>query len=162
MSQRVGAKRRPMTGSAKSGTPRDCTPRVRFAHPGYTLFIQLLEVAVDAPLAERDTPRRGKIGGDARALGDAVTQRENPRHLPFEALHALGKRVAQTFDDLEQREVDIAEPAAEQVRAARRGQNALEIAQIFRNAVAPEVGAAALGGRALLLVIKVRRHGMVR
>jgi hypothetical protein len=35
MSQRVGAKRRPMINSAKSGADVNFVPGYRFAHPGY-------------------------------------------------------------------------------------------------------------------------------
>src|SRR6516164_6399939 len=46
---------------------------------GTRLSIELLEIAVNAPLAERDAPRRGEIGGNARPLGDAVVQRDDAR-----------------------------------------------------------------------------------
>src|SRR5262249_49004842 len=126
------------------------------------LPVQLLEIAVDAPLAERDAARRGEIGGNARALAHPLVQRGNARHLLLETFHPLWEGVAQTFNDLKQRKINIRELAAEKIRAAAPGQHALEIAQIFRHAVAPEVGGAALGGWALLLVIEVRRHWMMR
>ena len=40
-SQRVGAKRRPMTGSAKSGYKRNAGPGLRFAPSGLPLFNML-------------------------------------------------------------------------------------------------------------------------
>src|SRR5215211_3998951 len=124
--------------------------------------IQLLEVAVDAPLAERDPPFRGEIRGNARTLPHALVQRDHPRHAALEPLHALGKGVAQALDDLEQRQVDIAEAAAEQVVAAALRQHALEVAQELRHAILPEIGRAALRGRNLFLVVEPAGDRMMR
>src|SRR5215475_1870152 len=96
------------------------------------LSIQLLEIAVNAPLAERDAPLRGEIGGNPRPLGHAVVQRDDARHLALEPLHPSGKGVAQALDDLEQREVRIGELAADEIGAAAVGEYAFEIAQEFR------------------------------
>src|SRR5262249_47818431 len=104
-----------------------------------SLAVQLLEVAIDAPLAERDPPLGGEIGGDARALRDALVQRDQPRHLLLEALHALGEGIAQTLDDLEQREVHVGQPAAEHIRSTALLDDALEVAQKLRHPVAPEI-----------------------
>src|SRR5438876_9516947 len=57
------------------------------ANDGTRLSIELLEIAVNAPLAERDAPRRGEIGGNPRPPGDAVVQRDDARHLALEPLH---------------------------------------------------------------------------
>src|SRR5262245_17944457 len=81
------------------------------------LAVELLEIAVDAPLAEWDAARRGEIGGDARPLRDALGERDHARHLALEPFHPLGKGVAQALDDLEQRKIDIAELAAENIGA---------------------------------------------
>src|SRR5262249_18777945 len=113
--------------------------------------IQLLEIAVDAPLAERDAPFRGEIGGDARPFPHPAVQRDEARDLSLEPFHALGERIAQALDDLEQREVDIGQLAAEEIIAAARGEHALEVAEKFRHAIFPEIGGAPLGGRDLLL-----------
>src|SRR6516162_11755582 len=101
--------------------------------------VELLEVPIDPPLAERDAPLRGEIGGNARPRGDPLVQRDEARHLLLEPLHPLRKGVAQPFHDLEQREVDVAEPAAEHVAPLAPRQQALEIAQNLRHAIAPEV-----------------------
>ena len=71
--------------------------------------------------------------------GDAVVQRDHARHLLLEPLHALGKRVAQALDDLEQGEIDVRELAAEQIVAAALLQHALEVAEEFRHAITPEI-----------------------
>jgi hypothetical protein len=65
-----------------------------------------------------DAPLRGEVGLDARALGDAVVQRDKAGYFLLEALHALGKGVAQPLDDLKQRQIDVTEPAADQIFAA--------------------------------------------
>src|SRR3954471_17195892 len=126
-----------------------------------TLGVEILEVAIDAPLAERDAAVRDQIGGDPRALGDAVVQRDNPRHLALEPFHPLGESVAQALDDLEQREVDIAELAAEHIGATALVEDALEIMQELGQAIAPEILGRQLGGGALLLVVEIAGDGMM-
>ena len=128
---------------------------------------ELLEIAVDAPLAERDAPPRGEIGGNPRPLGDALVQRDDARYLALEPLHPLGEGVAQALDDLEQREVRIGELAADQIGTAAVSEHALEIAQEFRQAVAPEIFRGELRRRALsrlaalVLVVEVDRDRMM-
>src|SRR6516165_8579007 len=131
------------------------------ANDGTRLSIELLEIAVKAPLAERDAPRRGEIGGNARPLGDAVVQRDDARHLALEPLHPLGEGVTQALDDLEQRQVRIGELAADEIGAAAVCEHALEIAQEFRQAVAPEIFGGELCRRALLFVIEVAGDRMM-
>src|SRR5712691_2880259 len=128
---------------------------------GLRLPIQLLEITVNPPLAESDASLGGEIGGDAGTGGDAVAQRDDARNSPFESLHAVGEGVAQALHDLEQGEVDVAEPAAEELGPAALADHALEIAQEFRHAIAPEVRGAALRGRALLFVIEPARDRMM-
>src|SRR5215470_19337289 len=103
------------------------------------LPVELLEISVDALLAERDAALRGEISGDPRPPGDAAVQRDQARHLALEPPHALRKGVAQALDDLEQRKVDVAEPAAEDIGAAALAEHALEVAQEFRHPIAPEI-----------------------
>src|SRR4051794_14140139 len=107
-------------------------------------------MAENPPFVEWYAPLRGEIGRDMRALRHAVMQRNHPRHFLFESLHPLRKGVAQAFDDLEQRQVNVAKPAAEQIRTAAARDHVFEIAEIFRHAALPEIRAAALGFRALL------------
>src|SRR5262249_35284921 len=103
------------------------------------LSIQLLEVAVDAPLAEPAAPWRVEGGGKGGLLGQGMVQRTEARHLAVEARNPAREGVAPPLDDLEQREVRIGEPAAEEKGAAALLQHALEIAQEFRQAIAPEI-----------------------
>ena len=69
-----------------------------------------------------------KIGFDPRPLRDPVVQRNQSRNFLLEALHPLGKSVAQALDDLKDREIDISQPAPDQILAAVLLQHALEIA----------------------------------
>src|SRR5579862_7151684 len=85
---------------------------------GWTSLVQFLEIAIDAPLAERNAPLRCQVGFDARALRDSVAQRDQPRHFLLKAFHAFGEGIAQTLDDLEHRQIDVARPAADHVSAA--------------------------------------------
>src|SRR3974377_297837 len=94
--------------------------------------VELLEVPIDPPLAERDAPLRGEIGGSARARRAPPVQRDEARHLLLEPLHPLREGVAHPFHDLEQREIDVTEPAAEHVASPASCQHALEIAQNLR------------------------------
>src|SRR6202050_302456 len=124
-------------------------------------LVKLLEVAIDAPLAERNAPLRCQIGFDARPLGDPIAQRDQPRHFLLEALHALGKGIAHALDDLAHRQIDVARATADHMGAAVVVQHALEIAQEFRHPVAPEILRAPPRCRALLLEIEPARHRMM-
>src|SRR3954470_24387577 len=123
-----------------------------------SLAVELAIVPENPPFVEWYAPLRGEIGGYARPLRHAVMQRNHARHLPFESLHPLRKGIAQAFDDLEQRQVNVAKLAAKEVRTAVACDQAFEIAEIFRHAALPETRTAALGFRALLLVIERARN----
>ena len=60
------------------------------------LSVKLLEVAVDAPLAERDAPVGGEVGGDARPSGDAAMQRDDIE----EKIRASGHSIKRALSDL--------------------------------------------------------------
>src|SRR5580692_6934789 len=107
-------------------------------------------------LVEGDAAVAGKIGFDIRAARNAIVQIAKPGNLALEGLHAPGKSIAQPRHDLEQREIDIADPAAGKIEAAIVLQQALEISEIFRHAFVPEFPRAPLGRTALLLVIQRR------
>src|SRR5580698_5891841 len=80
--------------------------------------VELVVVTIDSPLVERDAPFRGEIRLDARPFRHALAQRDKARHFLLKTLHTLRESVAQAFDDLEQRQVDITQPAADHVFAA--------------------------------------------
>src|SRR5262249_1733456 len=69
----------------------------------FSSAVQFLEIAIDAPLAERDAPLRRHIRGDTRTFGDAAVQRRQAGDPLLEALHVFRERIAESFDDLEQR-----------------------------------------------------------
>src|SRR6185437_4069011 len=75
---------------------------------------------------------------------------------------ALGKCVAQTFDDLKQRQVNVSEPSPDHILAAVVLEHAFEIAQKLRRAMAPEIGRAPLRRRLLLLVIEPAGNRVMR
>src|SRR5947209_15947988 len=106
--------------------PGEAPPQAARA-PGSS-SIKLLEIAIDPPLAEWEPPFGGEIGRDAGAFGDAIMQRDEAGYLLLEPLHPLGKRVAQSLDDLKQRKVHITKPATEHVRAAAPCEHTLKIA----------------------------------
>src|SRR5215831_10859226 len=117
--------------------------------------------AVAPQVHASNAPRRCQVGGYSWTFGDPVVQRDQTGNFPFEAFHVLGKRVAQACDNLKQRQVDIAQAAADQESAAIVFQHTLEIAEEFWHAVAPKVLAAPARGRPLLLKIKPTRDRMV-
>ena len=55
------------------------------------LHVQRLVVAEDARLVEGDPPAGGEVGGDARARGDAIVQRNHARQLPLQPPRRMGK-----------------------------------------------------------------------
>src|SRR5690242_20346576 len=115
--------------------------------------IQLLIVAEDAHLVERNPALARKIRRDARTPGDAVAHRDDARDLALQPLHRLREGVAQPLDDLEQREVRIGEPAAEQERATAFRDHVVEIAEVFWRATLAKILSAPL--RLLFLVLVV-------
>src|SRR5712671_6476473 len=73
-------------------------------HPGMTkadLQIQRLVAAEDAVFVEGDAAVAGQIGLDIRSRGNAVVQVDQAGYPALEGFRALGKCVAQPFDDLE-------------------------------------------------------------
>jgi hypothetical protein len=76
------------------------------------------------------------------------------REFALERLHAFRKGIAQSLDDLEQRQVDIGQAAAGDVSPAIGRQQVLEIAEIFRHAFLPEFIGAFLRRRLLILVVQ--------
>src|SRR5580704_10369386 len=115
----------------------------------------------DAVLVEGNAAVAFEIRLDPRSRGNPVAQADEARNLALERLHALRKSIAQPLDDLEQREIDIGDATAGNKRPAACLQYLLEIAEIFRHALLPELLGALLGGRALILVVQGRPERMV-
>src|SRR5215204_5396635 len=126
------------------------------------LTIELAIMPENSPFVEWYPAFRGEIGRDPRPLRHTVAQRNHARHFLFEPLHPFRKGVAEAFNHLEQRKVDIAEPAAKEIRTTTARDHLLEIAKIFRHATFPEISRAALSLRALLLVIEHARDRVMR
>src|ERR1700761_8736720 len=101
--------------------------------------VEFFIVSVNAPLTECDPPRRSEISFDARTRGHALVERDESGHLSLKALHALWKGVAQPLDDLKDRKIDVAQTPADEKSPAVFLQDALEIAEEFRHAIAPEI-----------------------
>ena len=78
------------------------------------------------------------------------------------SLHPLWKCIAQAVDDLEQREVDIADPAAGDPGAAAFAEQAFEIAGKFRNPLVPKFFRTFFGRSFLILVIEARGDRTIR
>src|SRR6185437_6798175 len=130
--------------------------------PGMTNSrIQFLVAAEDAVLVEGNPPLAFEIGLDLRPRRDAITQREEAGDFLLERIHALGERIAQALDDLEQREVDIGDAPPGDIEAAIVLHQSLEIAEIFRHALLPEFIRALLRRRLLVLVVKRGSERMV-
>src|SRR5689334_23376292 len=118
------------------------------------LRVKFLEMTIDAPLTEWNPPRRREIGGDPGSFGNPIVQRDQNGNFSLETFHPLRKRITQSFDNLKQRQIHITDAAADCESAAVVFQHPLEIAEIFRNTVAPEILAAPSRRRPLLLEIE--------
>src|ERR1700760_4513176 len=103
------------------------------------LAVQFLVAGEDAVFVERDAAFAVEIGLDVGPTGDAAVQLHQFGNVALERLHPLGKRVTQAIDDLEQRQIDVAKLASRQKAAGACFQQTLEIAEIFWNALVPEL-----------------------
>src|SRR5262245_4222302 len=76
--------------------------------------------------------------------------------LRFESLHCLRKSITQTLDHLEEREIDVGNPLAEEEVAGFNVnlKNSFEIAKKLRDSVRGEMRAALFALGALLLIIQ--------
>src|SRR5262245_15737546 len=83
--------------------------------------------------------------------------------LRFESLHCLRKSITQALDHLEEREIDVGNPLAEEEVAGLNInlKNSLEVAEKFRDSGRCEVRAALFAFGALLLIIQNVRDRMV-
>src|SRR5665213_1672522 len=79
---------------------------------------------------------------------------DDARRLLFNALHGRRKSVAQTRDQLKQRQIDVRELASEHKGAAAFPQRSFEITEIFRRAILQEVMRELFRFRLLVLVIE--------
>src|SRR5262245_28968994 len=126
-----------------------------------TSAVELRVVAEDALLVEWNAPFRGEIGCNAWTLGHALRERDQSGDLPLEPFHAIGERVAQACDHLEQGEVDIAQASAEHIVAGASLQHPLEIAEIFLRPPLPEFRRIAVRFLALVFVVERRPDRVV-
>src|SRR5262245_29277949 len=126
-----------------------------------TSGVKFRVVTENTLLVERNAPFRGEIGRDARTLADPLGQHDKSGDLSLEPLHAVGESVAQARHDLEQREVDIAQPPAEHIVAAVSLQHPLEIAEIFLRPSLPEFRGVALRLLALVFIVERRPNRVV-
>src|SRR5262245_30163299 len=101
--------------------------------------IQLPVAPEDAVLVERNPPLAFEIGLDLRPRRDAVAQRNEAGDIRLERLHPVREGVAQALNDLEQREIDIGDAPPGDIAAAIVLQQLLEIAEIFWDALFPEL-----------------------
>src|SRR5829696_5182420 len=93
-------------------------------------------------LVEGDTSLRVQIGVYARPGGDAAVQRDTPRKPWFELRHRAREGIAQSGNQLKQRELAITDPAADEMAVALRVlfEHPLEIAKVFRNSIGNKIG----------------------
>ena len=127
---------------------------MEFAARSRPSIIQFPVVPENAVLVEGNAALAVEIGLDIRPDGNAVVKFGQSRNFSFERLHAPWKRVAQPFHELEQRQIDIGQPAAGDVRTAAALQQPLLIAELFRHPFFPELPGTLFRGRPLVLVIQ--------
>ncbi len=75
------------------------------------LQVKRLVVAEDAVFVEGYSPFAAQIGFDVWSQRNAIVHIHKRGDFPFECLHPFGKSVAQSFDDLKQRQIDIGRSA---------------------------------------------------
>ena len=80
-----------------------------FSRGSYVIFrlnctsaVKLFVVAEDTLFVEGNSPLRGNVGSDARALDDTLVQRKGVRYFVLLPLHRVRKSVAQALDHLEE------------------------------------------------------------
>ena len=71
-------------------------------------------MAKDPFLIERQAPFGGKIRGKPRAYHDLVVQRDHASVFAFLPGHRAGKCVAQRFDPLEERQINVGNGVADE------------------------------------------------
>src|SRR6185437_13075369 len=108
-----------------------------------------------ALLVERQPARRREIRRYVRPQPHALVQLDQSRAPLFDSGHRVRICIAQPRDDLEHRQIDIRQRAAdEESRRARVSrEDALEVAQEFRQALPYEIGRALFRLPPLLLVV---------
>src|SRR6201996_3269466 len=94
--------------------------------------IQFLVMPENPIRIERNPALAREIRLDVRSRGDAVAQIDQAWDLALERLHSFRERIAQAFDELEHREVDIGQPPPGDIGAAVLLEQPFEIAEIFR------------------------------
>src|SRR6478609_3250690 len=120
-------------------TVRELGVRSTFAHAAFRTScwsdrhssVQLGIAAEDALLVERDAARGTEVRGEPPPRHDAIVERHELRILRFERCHRPGKGVAQAFDHLEERELDVGDGLA--------ALEALEIVHELRQPLVAEV-----------------------
>src|SRR2546423_9194760 len=118
----------------------------------------------NALFIERDTALRLQIVSDVRPGGDLVMQRGYARKAAFEPRHRARERIAQPGNELNQRQVAIADPPSDQIAVAPRValDDPFEIAELLRNAVGDKIGGTAARFLPLVLVIEGRGDRVMR
>ena len=89
-------------------------------------------MAKDPFLIEGQAPYGGEIRGEPGAPSDSVVQRDHSALFAFLLGHRVGKGVAQPFDHLEQRQIDVGNLIADENAAAVARQDLLKITQELR------------------------------
>src|SRR5208283_2443751 len=97
------------------------------------LLVKFRIMAKDAFLVKRQAALRGKIPGNPLAGRHSCAQRHDVPVPSRISCHRVRKRVAQSGNDLEQRQISVGEAAADQVGGAMWiiCKHALEIADVF-------------------------------
>lgn len=117
----------------------------------------------DALLVERQAALRGKVCSNPRTVRHARVQRNYVAMPCPEPRHRVRKSVVQPGDELEQRQVGVGKPTADQVggpaRVAR--EHPLEVTQEFRQPIRDEVGGAPFRFATLVFVVQARRDRMM-
>ena len=119
-------------------------------------------MAKDPLLIEGQAPLGRKIRSEPGARCDSVVQRDHSSMFAFLLGQRAWKGIAQSFDHLEERQIDVGNRVADENAAAVALQHLLKVIQKLRQTFGCEILRAALGFALLLLVIQAAGDRMMR
>ena len=130
----------------------------------FSLFLQLGITSKNPFLVKRNPPRRIEVAGNARASRHPIPEREGTAIFFFEFFHRFRKSIAQSFDHLEQRKVDVGKWSAEKKPISFRValQDSFEVIEELGHALSGKIRGAPFGFALLIFLVKAAGDRMMR
>src|ERR1041385_2771212 len=126
-------------------------------------LLQLEIISKNSFLVKRDPPRRIEVAGNPRASRHSIPEREDTGIFFFEFFHRFRKSIAQPFDHLEQRKVDVGKLTSEKKLASFRValQDSFKVIEELGHALGGKVRGAPFGFALLIFVVKAAGDRMM-